>query len=60
MRYAVGRDRKAHKFTIVDASKNMRDLDNIASDAGVMDVMAAAGKLPELPLRLVYQVRMVS
>lgn len=44
MKYAVGRDRDAHKFTIANAGKDVRYLNNMANDAGVMNVMASAVK----------------
>lgn len=44
MRYAVDRDRDAHKFTIENASKDVRYANNMASDAGVVGIMASAIK----------------
>ena len=44
MRYAIDRDRDAHKFTIANASKDVRYAANMASDAGVMNLMGAAIK----------------
>ncbi|MGC9371259.1 MAG: NAD(P)-dependent oxidoreductase [Paracoccaceae bacterium] len=44
MRYAVGRDRDAHKFSIANASKDVRYAANMASDAGVVNILGAAIK----------------
>lgn len=44
MSYAVDRNRDAHKFTIENASKDVRYANNMASDAGVVGVMASAVK----------------
>ncbi|MFZ5961857.1 NAD(P)-dependent oxidoreductase [Thalassococcus sp. BH17M4-6] len=44
MRYAVGRDRDAHKFSIANASKDLRYVNAMAADAGVVNVMAAAAR----------------
>jgi 3-hydroxyisobutyrate dehydrogenase-like beta-hydroxyacid dehydrogenase len=44
MSYAVDRNRDAHKFTIENASKDIRYANNMASDAGVVAIMAAAIK----------------
>ncbi|MGY3439060.1 MULTISPECIES: NAD(P)-dependent oxidoreductase [unclassified Marinovum] len=44
MKYTVGRDRDAHKFAIANASKDVRYVNNMANDAGVMNVMASAVK----------------
>lgn len=44
MRYAVDRDREAHKFSIANASKDVRYAANMASDAGVANIMGAAIK----------------
>lgn len=44
MKYTVGRDPEAHKFTIANASKDVRYVNNMANDAGVMNVMASAVK----------------
>lgn len=44
MRYTVGRDRDAHKFTIANASKDVRYAANMASDAGVVNILGAAIK----------------
>ena len=45
MNYAVDRNRDAHKFTIENGSKDMRYVNNMASDAGAISVMAAAAKV---------------
>jgi 3-hydroxyisobutyrate dehydrogenase-like beta-hydroxyacid dehydrogenase len=44
MRYVVDRDRDAHKFTIENASKDVRYANNMASAAGVVGIMASATK----------------
>ena len=44
MKYAVGRDRDAHKFAIANASKDVRYAANMASDAGVANIMGASIK----------------
>ncbi|MCB1332626.1 MAG: NAD(P)-dependent oxidoreductase [Roseivivax sp.] len=44
MKYAVGRDRDAHKFSIANGSKDVRYLANMASDAGVVNILGAAVK----------------
>ncbi|SFP42946.1 NAD(P)-dependent oxidoreductase [Tranquillimonas alkanivorans] len=44
MRYAVDRDRDAHKFTIANASKDVRYAANMASAADVMNLMGASIK----------------
>lgn len=44
MKYAVGRDRDAHKFAIANASKDVRYAANMASDANVANIMGAAIK----------------
>ena len=44
MRYVVDRDRDAHKFTIENASKDIRYVNNMASAAGVVGIMAASTK----------------
>ncbi len=44
MKYTVDRDRNAHLFTITNASKDVRYGNNMASDAGVVGIMAAAVK----------------
>lgn len=42
MRYNVDRDREAHKFSINNASKDIRYVNNMANDAGLMNVMASS------------------
>ena len=44
MTYVCERDRDAHKFTIANMSKDIRYVNAMATDAGVMNVMAAAAK----------------
>ncbi|MDO6732776.1 NAD(P)-dependent oxidoreductase [Marinovum sp. 2_MG-2023] len=44
MKYTVDRDRDAHKFAIANANKDVRYVNNMANDAGVMNVMASAVK----------------
>lgn len=44
MRYLVDRDRDAHKFTIENASKDVRYAANMASEVGVVNIMGAAIK----------------
>ncbi|MDU8927053.1 NAD(P)-dependent oxidoreductase [Alisedimentitalea sp. MJ-SS2] len=44
MSYAVDRNRDAHKFTIENASKDVRYANNMASNAGVVGIMASAVK----------------
>ena len=44
MSYAVDRNREAHKFTIENASKDVRYANNMASAAGVVGIMTAATK----------------
>lgn len=44
MKYTIDRDPEAHKFTIANASKDIRYVNAMAADAGVMNVMAAAAK----------------
>ena len=44
MSYAVDRDRDAHKFTIANASKDLRYVNAMATDAGVVNIMAGAAK----------------
>lgn len=44
MRCAVGREREVHKFTIENASKDVRYANNMANDAGVVSIMASAVK----------------
>jgi len=40
--YVVDRDRDAHKFSIANAAKDLRYINKMATDAGVMNVIAAA------------------
>lgn len=44
MKYTVDRDRDAHKFTITNASKDVRYANAMATDAGVVTNMAGAIK----------------
>ena len=44
MTYVCDRDRDAHKFSIANMSKDIRYVNAMATDAGVMNVMAAAAK----------------
>ncbi len=44
MRYAVERDRDAHKFSITNASKDVRYLAAMASEAGVANLIGASVK----------------
>lgn len=44
MRYAVDRDRDAHKFSITNAAKDLRYVNAMASDANVMNIMAGAAR----------------
>lgn len=44
MKYTVGRDREAHKFSIANASKDVRYLANMAADAGVVNLIGASVK----------------
>lgn len=44
MNYVVDRNRDAHKFAIANASKDMRYVNAMASDAGVVNVMASAAR----------------
>jgi 3-hydroxyisobutyrate dehydrogenase-like beta-hydroxyacid dehydrogenase len=44
MSYAVGRDPEAHKFSIANASKDVRYAASMASDAGVANFIGAAIK----------------
>lgn len=44
MTYAVDRDREVHKFTIENASKDLRYVNAMAADAGVVNIMAGAAK----------------
>jgi len=42
MKYTVDRDREAHKFSIANASKDVRYANAMAADAGVMTLIASA------------------
>lgn len=44
MNYAIDRNRDAHKFSIENASKDIRYVNSMASDAGIVGIMAAATK----------------
>jgi len=44
MRYVVDRDPEAHRFTIANASKDLRYVNAMATEAGVMNVMAGAAR----------------
>ncbi len=44
MKYTIERDRDAHKFTIANASKDVRYVANMASEAGVVNIMGASVK----------------
>ncbi|AMS44945.1 NAD(P)-dependent oxidoreductase [Aminobacter aminovorans] len=44
MSYVVDRNRESHKFTIANAAKDIRYLNNMASEAHVVNIMAAAAK----------------
>ncbi|MDU8909807.1 NAD(P)-dependent oxidoreductase [Aestuariicoccus sp. MJ-SS9] len=44
MRYVCDRDRDAHKFSITNASKDVRYVAQMAADAGVVNVMGASIK----------------
>ncbi|ARE42069.1 D-beta-hydroxybutyrate dehydrogenase [Rhodovulum sp. P5] len=44
MRYTVDRDPDAHKFTIANASKDVRYANAMAADAGVLSLMASAAR----------------
>ncbi|NVO25413.1 NAD(P)-dependent oxidoreductase [Donghicola mangrovi] len=44
MAYVVDRDRDSHKFTIENAAKDMGYLNDMATGAGVMNVMAGAAR----------------
>lgn len=44
MRYTVDRDRDAHKFTIANASKDVRYIANMAAGADVVNIMGASVK----------------
>ena len=42
MKYVCERDREAHRFTIANMSKDIRYVNSMATDAGVVNLMAAA------------------
>jgi 3-hydroxyisobutyrate dehydrogenase-like beta-hydroxyacid dehydrogenase len=42
MRYVVDRDRDAHKFTIANAAKDLRYVNNLANDARIMNIIGSA------------------
>ena len=42
MSYAVDRDREAHKFSIANASKDVRYANAMAADAGALSLIASA------------------
>ncbi len=44
MKYTIERDRDAHKFTIANASKDVRYVANMAAEAGVVNIMGASVK----------------
>jgi 3-hydroxyisobutyrate dehydrogenase-like beta-hydroxyacid dehydrogenase len=44
MRYVVDRDRDAHKFTIANAAKDLRYINNLANEARLMNVIGSAVK----------------
>ncbi|WP_338082420.1 NAD(P)-dependent oxidoreductase [Donghicola mangrovi] len=44
MKYTVDRDKNAHLFTITNAAKDVRYANNMASEAGVVGIMAGAIK----------------
>ena len=44
MGYVVDRNRDSHKFSIANAAKDMRYLNDMASDADMMNIMAGAAK----------------
>ena len=44
MGYVVGRNRDSHKFSIENAAKDIGYLNDMAADAGVMNIMAGAAK----------------
>jgi 3-hydroxyisobutyrate dehydrogenase-like beta-hydroxyacid dehydrogenase len=44
MSYVVDRNRDAHKFAIANATKDICYLNDMAADAGVMNIMAGAAK----------------
>ena len=44
MAYVVDRNRDSHKFTIANAAKDMRYLNDMAAEANMMNIMAGAAK----------------
>jgi hypothetical protein len=44
MQYVCDRDENAHKFSIANLSKDIRYVNAMATDAGVMNVMASAAR----------------
>ena len=44
MRYLVGRDPEAHKFTLTNAAKDISYVNQMAHDAGMANLMSAAAK----------------
>lgn len=44
MGYVVERNRESHKFSIENAAKDMRYLNEMAAEAGIVNIMAAAAK----------------
>ena len=44
MQYVCDRDENAHKFSIANIAKDMRYVNSMATDAGVMNVMAGAAR----------------
>ncbi|MDN3718629.1 hypothetical protein QW131_03820 [Roseibium salinum] len=44
MSYAVDRNRDAHKFSIANAAKDIRYLNDMAANANVVNIMAGAAK----------------
>ena len=44
MAYAIGRDAEIHKFSIANATKDLRYFNAMASEAGAVNVMASAAK----------------
>ncbi|MHA6262569.1 NAD(P)-dependent oxidoreductase [Arenibacterium sp. CAU 1754] len=44
MRYAVGRELDVHKFSIANANKDLKYVNAMAADAGVVNIMAASAR----------------
>lgn len=44
MAYVVDRDRDSHKFTLANAAKDMRYLNDMAAEANMVNIMAGAAK----------------